>query len=641
MLNSIRMVNYRQYIDKTVSFNHQLNVIQGRNGTGKSTIVEAIGYALQGSAMQKGRAKDWIREGQSTGYVALEIDDFIITRGTNIQQVEDSFGNILATGHTGINSWIESYYGLTLDSYKTSYHIGQKEISSFAALSPMERTKRVERLLRIDVIDEIKAAAQAKLKNTKVQFSELDNKLKNLGEYKEDELAVANERSLLTEEVIEDYRLKMLEQERAYGLWLGLNEKWKIKANLLKNTEGNTVEGLTDRLASLIVARDKQKGLEQIIKSKARFDKLWKKLEHINICEDYFNGDIVAVLALKDSYEKSLKAREELKSISELLVGLPDCDTPIEILKNQLAEAKGKLRSLEGFPEICPTCGSAMPDNSKVIEELKVEIESLRSNIEVVTLLAKYDDLNSKLVDNDSEDLTLAIDSLVNKADYQELKRLETELANYGEITVDNTDYELAISVVEKLLKDFVKLEEYSSLEDPGTFEVINYNNLIATELAKLNELKAFIKAQDNIKLLLDSYSSDRDKLDSELKVLAAFVTFIASYRKSFSAKVLPLLEDNAGKIVSYLSEGKISSFSLTEDYSIDGYDKLSGSEEDSADFALRLAIAQIARLGSYNTMVLDEVAASFDSVKESRLLDILKATNMQLVYISHGDITV
>ena len=123
--------------------------------------------------------------------------------------------------------------------------------------------------------------------------------------------------------------------------------------------------------------------------------------------------------------------------------------------------------------------------------------------------------------------------------------------------------------------------------------------------------------------------------------MLSAFVTFIASYRKSFSAKVLPLLEDNAGKIVSYLSEGKIVNFSLTEDYSIEGYDKLSGSEEDSADFALRLAIAQIARLGSYNTMVLDEVAASFDSVKESRLLDILKATNMQLVYISHGDITV
>ena len=125
MLQSIRMVNYRQYSDKTISFNPQLNVIQGRNGTGKSTIVEAIGYALQGSQMQKGKAKDWIKDGQNTGYVVLEVDDFIITRGTNLQQVEDTFGNVLATGHTGVNSWIESYYGLTLEAYKTSYHIGQ------------------------------------------------------------------------------------------------------------------------------------------------------------------------------------------------------------------------------------------------------------------------------------------------------------------------------------------------------------------------------------------------------------------------------------------------------------------------------------------------------------------------------------
>ena len=156
-----------------------------------------------------------------------------------------------------------------------------------------------------------------------------------------------------------------------------------------------------------------------------------------------------------------------------------------------------------------------------------------------------------------------------------------------------------------------------------------------------VNELKAFIKDQEQIKLLKDTYSADRDKLEITVKKLQDFVAFIASYRKSFSGKVLPLLEDNAGKIVSYLSEGKITNFSLNEDYSIDGYDKLSGSEEDSADFAVRLAVAQIARLGSYNTMVLDEVAASFDSVKENKLLDILKATQMQLIYISHGDITV
>ncbi len=354
MLRSIRMVNYRQYSDKTIVFNSQLNVIQGRNGTGKSTIVEAIGYALQGSQMQKGKAKDWIKDGQNTGYVVLEVDDFIITRGTNLQQVEDTFGNVIATGHTGLNSWIESYYGLTLEAYKTSYHIGQKEISSFAALSPMERTKRVEKLLRIDVIDELKQVAQNSLRSKKVQFVELDNKLKSLGEYNEELLVINTERFLLTEQVKEDYRAKMLEQERAYGLWVGINERWTTKRTLLNRVKDHTIESLNIELVSLKDLKEKQLGLEQIVKSKARFDKLEKKLASINICEDYFNDDVVLVLNLKDSYDKSKKAREELKKLSINLQNLPDIDMPLEILKNELAEAKGKLRNLEGYPDVCP-----------------------------------------------------------------------------------------------------------------------------------------------------------------------------------------------------------------------------------------------------------------------------------------------
>lgn len=641
MLRSIRMVNYRQYSDKTIVFNSQLNVIQGRNGTGKSTIVEAIGYALQGSQMQKGKAKDWIKDGQAVGYVVLEVDDFIITRGTNLQQVEDTLGNVIATGHTGLNSWIESYYGLTLEAYKTSYHIGQKEISSFAALSPMERTKRVEKLLRIDVIDELKQVAQNSLRSKKVQFVELDNKLKSLGEYNEELLVINTERFLLTEQVIEDYRAKMLEQERAYGLWVGVNERWNTKCTLLNRVKDHTIESLNIELVSLKDLKEKQLGLEQIVKSKARFDKLEKKLANINICEDYFNDDVVLVLSLKDSYDKSKKAREELKKLSIDLQNLPDSDRPLEILKNELAEAKGKLRNLEGYPDVCPTCGSTMPDNSNIISQLKEEVELLRGKIEVATIMEKYQKLNDQLVPNDDEDLTIKIDSIVNKADYIEFKRLEKELEAYGEISVDDKDYDSLILNVNSILKDFVKLEEYVAVENPGEFEVINYSNMIAIEVAKLNELKIFIKDQEQIKLLKDSYSIDRDKLEIDVKKLQDFVSFIARYRKSFSSKVLPLLEDNAGKIVSYLSEGKITNFSLNEDYSIDGYDKLSGSEEDSADFAVRLAVAQIARLGSYNTMVLDEVAASFDSVKENKLLDILKATQMQLIYISHGDITV
>ena len=51
------------------------------------------------------------------------------------------------------------------------------------------------------------------------------------------------------------------------------------------------------------------------------------------------------------------------------------------------------------------------------------------------------------------------------------------------------------------------------------------------------------------------------------------------------------------------------------------------------------MAIAKISRIGPFNSMLLDEVASSFDNDKEELLLDLLKLSDNQLIYISHGEI--
>ena len=42
---------------------------------------------------------------------------------------------------------------------------------------------------------------------------------------------------------------------------------------------------------------------------------------------------------------------------------------------------------------------------------------------------------------------------------------------------------------------------------------------------------------------------------------------------------------------------------------------------------------------GTFNSILLDEVSASFDNEKEELLLDLLKLNNNQLIYISHGSV--
>ncbi len=45
-INSIRLQNFRQHADTTIDLETGLTGIVGANGTGKSTILEAIAWAL-------------------------------------------------------------------------------------------------------------------------------------------------------------------------------------------------------------------------------------------------------------------------------------------------------------------------------------------------------------------------------------------------------------------------------------------------------------------------------------------------------------------------------------------------------------------------------------------------------------------
>ena len=120
---------------------------------------------------------------------------------------------------------------------------------------------------------------------------------------------------------------------------------------------------------------------------------------------------------------------------------------------------------------------------------------------------------------------------------------------------------------------------------------------------------------------------------------ISDLIKFINQYRKEFSQNVIPLIESNASKVFSYLTNQKFSGMVINKDYSIQEYDNYSGSEADSASFALRISIANVSIIGSFNSIILDEVSASFDSEKEELLIQLLEETKHQLIYITHGDI--
>ncbi|RLG28000.1 DNA repair protein, partial [Methanosarcinales archaeon] len=109
MLTELRLKNVKSYRDATIEFKPGINGITGENGHGKTTILEAIGYALFDYLPYPER--NFIRHDTQSGSVELDFlsDDeiiYTITRkigGSDIK-LSTPIGKI--TGKKDVMDWL-------------------------------------------------------------------------------------------------------------------------------------------------------------------------------------------------------------------------------------------------------------------------------------------------------------------------------------------------------------------------------------------------------------------------------------------------------------------------------------------------------------------------------------------------------
>src|SRR3954469_18083134 len=165
-IHSVRLTNFRQHADTAIEFETGLTGIVGANGTGKSTILEAIAWALYGSSAARG-ARESIRSLRAPpkAQVRVELDfelgghRYRVIRGlTNAELYLDRASAPIANSTTGVTDVLRRRLGMTRDEFFNTYFTGQKELSVMAAMGPTERAQFLSRLLgyeRLRVAQEI------------------------------------------------------------------------------------------------------------------------------------------------------------------------------------------------------------------------------------------------------------------------------------------------------------------------------------------------------------------------------------------------------------------------------------------------------------------------------------------------------
>ncbi len=160
----LRLENFRQHRDSEITFRDGMTAIVGVNGSGKTTILEAITFALYGVQRKtKESVKFYWAEARSKMRVTLEFEfdgrTYLLERnGTDAFLIDKTSDPQVtkATGLREVRATCENLLRLTYDQFKNSFCAEQKSLTFLQFNTDTRRQEQVAKMLGFD---RLKAAA--------------------------------------------------------------------------------------------------------------------------------------------------------------------------------------------------------------------------------------------------------------------------------------------------------------------------------------------------------------------------------------------------------------------------------------------------------------------------------------------------
>ncbi|MFN2571401.1 MAG: AAA family ATPase [Gemmatimonadales bacterium] len=153
-LHRLRLVNFRQHADTEIAFGDGITGIIGPNGSGKTSLLEAIAWAIYGNPAARGD-KDSIRNlrAKARSPMRVELDfglgpkTYNVERKLNEATLREN-GVVVANSIKEVTARLQRVLGMTHDEFFNTYFTGQKELAVLADATRPERAAFLSRVLR-------------------------------------------------------------------------------------------------------------------------------------------------------------------------------------------------------------------------------------------------------------------------------------------------------------------------------------------------------------------------------------------------------------------------------------------------------------------------------------------------------------
>ena len=655
MISSIELGDFLSHSSTNIDFDDGVTVFVGHNGAGKSSIIDAITFALFGEHTRKSN-KGLIKRGSNQGFAKIRFDvnnrkyeavRKIDSKGTlsakfsditNNEPIEIAAGERKQFGES-MTDEIEKTIGLDFEKLKIASIVQQGELNAIINAKPKEFKELLNAIIGIDRLD----IASESLKTVKKEFRE---KITNEIGYDYTNIELLKNEFEKNKKELEEFIPKKKELE--------VNQKQlQIKVKELRNkVEEETpkidkINHLESRKKEMLeYAKDAIYNLQQEIRGNER------KIHDCKDCFEYVNQ--------KSSLEAKIQKVEE--AINDTVEKIQRISIHIGSLKEKQSLAK-KLQLVDNK---CPVCDSKVEKLNPLFQEEYIEEETKKLNEKLIsaekekkTYQQKQKEFSEKLQNAKNAEATLRAYSINAKFEIEQIqKEVEIKKQKIQKIPLvtNGNFYEIAEidSHAKVIFENILKLEsetkgfdekEFCKLKvdvDEKQLELSNIDQQIGVITEKIS------KGEENIKKMKESIT--------ELTTVKKYISSLDEIQDNIFSRDGPVatslrswaLNTISTKASEYLAllNTKIQRIALSEktrDITITCYSKnevldlesLSGGEKVSVALSLRLGMANLLGASNLNLMILDEPTTHLDEERKKSLVGVLS----QLSNISNSEI--
>ena len=656
MIKDIKLHNFISHSDTTLTFNRGITIFVGHNGSGKSSIIDAITFALFGDHTRKSN-KNLVRRGCQSSSVSLNFSigaqEYVAYRqiGSSGQSTSAKF-ELISDSNNAANSVnnkrfiisgerkqfgesmsaeIAKIVGMNYKKLRIAGIIQQGELNKIIETQPKEFKELLNGLIGIDKLD--------------LAYQTMNDVINGFRERLRDHNGGFDDKQIESIKKAIDKKVTDLYDAEQ------LLKQLKNQSNEI-NTKLFALEREIERIEPLILRTRELNAIENAL------------VKYVQEKKDCISSDIVKLERITKESHKSIQivsGREEIKINLQMVKAEID-DVQQKILHNEgesgrlkgLLECSKRLEIKDGK---CPVCASPISTINKVFDLNHIQKEITTKIDDQTNLVAERVKLKKEesCLEEKEKKLNAAENFLATSyiTSIHEIEKLEQELDQKR-------------SSLSKLPKSVTKVEE-----DPMQLGIDDFSKSLAEKITEIREQVKDLKVQGYTDAKLNrtrlsnqlleintrigvtqrSVQEAKETIDTSKKILAEledaskYLSMIENIRSSVFNRdgfVALSLRSWALKMISMKASDYAAMFNIgisridlkekIRDIEVQCFgrqgeidmDSLSGGEKVAVALALRLGIANIMGSNKLDFIILDEPTIHLDDQRRKSLVKII-----------------